>query len=36
VQLVTPSPRIAPKVRAFIDAASVALERLDVIQFSTT
>jgi DNA-binding transcriptional LysR family regulator len=34
VQLVTPSPRIAPKVRAFLDAASVALERLDVIQFS--
>jgi DNA-binding transcriptional LysR family regulator len=31
VQLVTPSPRIAPKVRAFLDTASVALERLAVI-----
>jgi DNA-binding transcriptional LysR family regulator len=31
VQLVTPSPRIAPKVRAFLDTASGVLERLDVI-----
>jgi DNA-binding transcriptional LysR family regulator len=34
VQLVTPSPRIAPKVRAFLDTASVALQRLEVIQRS--
>jgi DNA-binding transcriptional LysR family regulator len=34
VQLVTPSPRIAPKVRAFLDTASHALERLEVIQRS--
>jgi DNA-binding transcriptional LysR family regulator len=34
VQLVTPSPRIAPKVRAFLDTASHALERLDVIHES--
>ena len=34
VQLVTPSPRIAPKVRAFLDTASGVLERLDVIRGS--
>jgi DNA-binding transcriptional LysR family regulator len=34
VQLVTPSPRIAPKVRAFLDTASDVLERLDVIRGS--
>jgi DNA-binding transcriptional LysR family regulator len=32
VQLVTPSPRIAPKVRAFLDTASAVLERLEVIR----
>ena len=32
VQLVTPSRRIAPKVRAFLDTASTALEGLDVIR----
>jgi DNA-binding transcriptional LysR family regulator len=31
VQLVTPSPHVAPKVRAFLDTASALLERLDVI-----
>jgi DNA-binding transcriptional LysR family regulator len=34
VQLVTPSRRIAPKVRAFLDTASVALQRLEAIQRS--
>jgi len=32
VQLVTPSPRIAPKVRAFLGTASGVLERLEVIR----
>jgi DNA-binding transcriptional LysR family regulator len=32
VQMVTPSPRIAPKVRAFIETASRVLERLEVIR----
>jgi DNA-binding transcriptional LysR family regulator len=31
VHLVTPSARIAPKVRAFLDHATAALEKLDVI-----
>jgi DNA-binding transcriptional LysR family regulator len=34
VQLVTPSPHVAPKVRAFLDTASGVLERLDVIRGS--
>jgi DNA-binding transcriptional LysR family regulator len=32
VQLVTPSPRIVPKVRAFLETASAVLERLEVIR----
>lgn len=31
VQLITPSPRLAPKVRAFFDTAAAALDRLAVI-----
>ena len=34
VQLVTPSPHVAPKVRAFLETASGVLERLDVIRGS--
>ena len=36
VHLVTPSSRITPKVRAFLDHATSALERLDVIHESGT
>jgi len=36
VQLVTPSSRVAPKVRAFLDYAAQALEKLEVIQRSGT
>jgi len=31
VQLVTPSPRLSPKVRAFLETAAAELERLDVL-----
>ena len=34
VQLATPSPRIAPKVRAFLNYAVDALGRLDVVRES--
>ncbi len=34
VHLVTPSARVAPKVRAFLDHATAALEKLDVIHES--
>ena len=36
VHLVTPSARIVPKVRAFLDHATAALEKLDVIHESGT
>lgn len=36
VHLVTPSARIAPKVRAFLDHATAALEKLDVLHESGT
>ncbi|HLY52001.1 MAG TPA: LysR substrate-binding domain-containing protein, partial [Steroidobacteraceae bacterium] len=31
VQLVAPNPRLAPKVRAFLDAAAAELDQLEVI-----
>jgi hypothetical protein len=36
VHLITPSSRVAPKVRAFLDHAAAALGKLDVVQETST